>query len=112
MAKVAYIIGNPPFLGGKRLRAELGDTYTDALFEVLRGKSASEADLVTYWFEKAKGARRGRKTGRVRFSRPRELGGVRIVEFSIASRTLVTYFGHNQASWILDSASVRFNGWI
>ena len=29
-----FIIGNPPFLGGKRLRTELGSEYVDALFAV------------------------------------------------------------------------------
>ena len=29
---VDVIVGNPPFLGGKRLRAELGDDYVEALF--------------------------------------------------------------------------------
>jgi hypothetical protein len=50
-----FIIGNPPFLGGKRLRSELGDAYVDALFRVYDGRVPPEADLVTYWFEKARG---------------------------------------------------------
>ena len=25
------IVGNPPFLGGKKMRGELGDDYTEAL---------------------------------------------------------------------------------
>ena len=28
------IIGNPPFLGGKLIRRELGDDYVDAMFRV------------------------------------------------------------------------------
>ncbi len=32
------IIGNPPFLGGKRLRSELGDAYVDALFRLYDGR--------------------------------------------------------------------------
>jgi len=27
------IIGNPPFLGGKKLRKELGDDYTDKIYQ-------------------------------------------------------------------------------
>lgn len=50
-----YIVGNPPFLGGKRLRAELGDNYVDRLFATFAGRVPHEADLVTYWFEKARG---------------------------------------------------------
>lgn len=48
------IIGNPPFLGGKLLRTNLGDDYVDALFAVYRDRVPREADLVTYWHEKAR----------------------------------------------------------
>lgn len=42
------IIGNPPFLGGKRLRDELGDGAVDRLFAAYRGAVRPEADLVAY----------------------------------------------------------------
>ena len=49
-----FIIGNPPFLGSKRLRYELGDEYVDTLFQVYRGRVSAEADFVCYWFERAR----------------------------------------------------------
>ena len=52
--KADFIIGNPPFLGGKRLRTELGSEYVDALFAVYGTRVPRQADLVTYWFEKAR----------------------------------------------------------
>ncbi len=48
------IVGNPPFLGGKKLRGELGDAYVEALFKLYEGRVPHEADLVCYWFEKAR----------------------------------------------------------
>ncbi len=54
------IAGNPPFLGGKRLRAKLEDGYVDDLFGLYRDRMPREADLVTYWFERAR-ADSGRK---------------------------------------------------
>ena len=48
------IIGNPPFLGGKMLRRELGDEYVDSMFEVWDNRVPREADLCCYWFEKAR----------------------------------------------------------
>ena len=48
------IVGNPPFLGGKRMRAELEDWYVDDLFALYQGRVPREADLVCYWFEKAR----------------------------------------------------------
>ncbi len=48
------ILGNPPFLGGKLLRTNLGDDYVDAMFKVWDGRVPREADLCCYWFEKAR----------------------------------------------------------
>jgi type II restriction/modification system DNA methylase subunit YeeA len=47
------IIGNPPFLGGKRLRDELGDANVESLFAAYAGRVPPEADLVAYWVAKA-----------------------------------------------------------
>ncbi|PZR80383.1 MAG: hypothetical protein DLM65_08070 [Candidatus Aeolococcus gillhamiae] len=48
-----FIIGNPPFLGIRKMRSALGDAYVDALFEVYAGRVPHSADLVCYWHEKA-----------------------------------------------------------
>ncbi len=50
---VDAMIGNPPFLGGKRMRDGLGDAYVEQLFRTYRGRVPAEADFVTYWVEKA-----------------------------------------------------------
>jgi len=47
-----FIIGNPPFIGGKDVRGELGDGYVDALWRVRQGRFRS-ADLVTAWWDRA-----------------------------------------------------------
>lgn len=47
------VIGNPPFLGGKRLRDELGQDYVERLFEAYSGCVPQEADLVAYWVARA-----------------------------------------------------------
>ncbi|MDH4235419.1 MAG: hypothetical protein OEV15_09845, partial [Gallionella sp.] len=51
---VDAIIGNPPFLGDKKMRGELGDEYTEALRACYADRVPGGADLVTYWFEKAR----------------------------------------------------------
>ncbi len=43
------VVGNPPFLGGKRLRDGLGDEYVEQLFQAYAGMVPPEADLVAYW---------------------------------------------------------------
>ncbi len=48
------IVGNPPFLGGSKKRGKLGDETFDALNRVYKDRIPGGADLVTYWFEKAR----------------------------------------------------------
>ena len=48
------IIGNPPFLGDKTDAGELGDKYVDDLRSLYTGRVPARADLVCYWFEKAR----------------------------------------------------------
>ena len=56
--KADYIVGNPPFLGDKRMRSELytpeHPLYVDQLRELYKGRVPGGADLVTYWFEKGR----------------------------------------------------------
>ena len=48
------IVGNPPFLGARRLRGELGDTYVDGLFGAYDGRVLRDADLCCYWLERGR----------------------------------------------------------
>lgn len=49
------IIGNPPFLGGSKKRGELGDDYFNALGKAFaKQRVPGGADLVCYWFDKAR----------------------------------------------------------
>ncbi|MBY0431088.1 MAG: class I SAM-dependent DNA methyltransferase, partial [Rhodospirillales bacterium] len=48
------VIGNPPFLGNKSMVRALGAEKVRILREAYRGKVPAAADLVCYWFEKAR----------------------------------------------------------
>jgi len=60
-----FIVGNPPFIGGKDIRGELGDAYVEALWAIYPHMNDS-ADLVMYWWERAADTltRRGTKLRR------------------------------------------------
>jgi type II restriction/modification system DNA methylase subunit YeeA len=58
------IIGNPPFLGDKKMRSELGDKYVQDLRGLYAGRVPGGADLVTYWFEEARAQIEAGKTKR------------------------------------------------
>jgi SAM-dependent methyltransferase len=47
-----FIVGNPPFIGSKYMRARLGDNYTEALWAAHPHMNES-ADFVMYWWDQA-----------------------------------------------------------
>lgn len=47
-----FIIGNPPFIGGKDIRQSLGDGYAEALW-ASRKHMPDSADFVMWWWDKA-----------------------------------------------------------
>lgn len=106
--RAEFIVGNPPFLGGKMLRRNLGDAPVEALFETYRGRVPAEADIVTYWFEKARTqVERGdaRRVGLVTTNSIR--GGVnrRVLEHITSDMPIFTAWADEP--WIVDGAAVR-----
>ena len=49
--EVDFMVHNPPFLGTKKLRGELGDAYVERLFSVYGNRIPNFSDLCCYWFE-------------------------------------------------------------
>lgn len=47
-----FIVGNPPFIGGKDIRARLGAGYAEALWAA-HPKMNDSADYVMYWWDRA-----------------------------------------------------------
>ncbi len=50
--EVEFIVGNPPFIGGKDMRAELGDGYAEAAWKV-RKDVPGGADFVMHFWDEA-----------------------------------------------------------
>jgi methylase of polypeptide subunit release factors len=57
------VVGNPPFLGGKRISSEYGDSYRDWLQTLHKGAEGG-ADLVAHFFRRAFGLIRKDGDGR------------------------------------------------
>jgi type II restriction/modification system DNA methylase subunit YeeA len=105
-----YIIGNPPFLGGKMLRRELGDKYVDDLFEVYAARVPAEADLVTYWFEKARAHVEQGKAERVGLLATQAIRGG--ANRRVLQRILETgsiFWAQRDRKWPLNEASVQIS---
>ncbi|HIJ95957.1 MAG TPA: class I SAM-dependent DNA methyltransferase [Desulfuromonadales bacterium] len=61
--KADYVVGNPPFIGNKRMRLALGDGYVEAVRKAWADVPDS-ADFVMYWWQQAAElTRRGKLQG-------------------------------------------------
>lgn len=51
--KADVIIGNPPFIGSRKMSPELGIEYVEGLRKIYNDRVPKGADFVCYWFAKA-----------------------------------------------------------
>ena len=103
-----YIIGNPPFLGDKKMRGELAGDYVDDLWYTFRGRVPGGADLVCYFFEKARAEIAARRTDRAGLLGTNSIrGGAnrRVLERIKQSGDI--FMAWKDEPWILDGAAVR-----
>ena len=102
------IIGNPPFLGGLKMRAELGDEYVDALRGFYEGRVPGGSDLVCYWFEKARAQIETGKVKRVGLLATQGIrGGVNRRVLERIKQTGDIFWAQSDRNWILDGATVH-----
>jgi type II restriction/modification system DNA methylase subunit YeeA len=105
---VDAIVGNPPFLGDKKMRGELGGQYTDALRGLYEGRVPGGADLVTYWFEKARAHIEGGKclrAGLVATNSLRQKRNRPVLERILESGKIFNAWSDEE--WINEGAAVR-----
>ncbi|WP_082455741.1 class I SAM-dependent DNA methyltransferase [Hymenobacter sp. AT01-02] len=57
-----FIVGNPPFIGNKRMRDALGDGYVEALRKAYKARVPDSSDFVMYWWDNAARAIQSAKT--------------------------------------------------
>lgn len=101
------IVGNPPFLGGKRMRGELED-YVDDLFALYENRVPPEADLVTYWFEHARSQIEKGRVKRVGLLATNSIrGGKNRVVLERIKKTGDIFMAWSDREWMLAGAAVR-----
>ena len=105
---VDVIIGNPPFLGGSKLRQELGDDYVKKLWSLYGDKIPNSSDLVCYWFEKARAmieSGKAKRAGLLSTQSLRMKGSRQVLER--IKQTGNIFWAQSDREWILDGAAVR-----
>ncbi len=102
------IIGNPPFLGGKLLIANLGEDYVSTLFKVYKNRVPHEADLVCYWFLKAGehlDSMASKRAGLVATNSIRGGANRRALQKATGEKRIFNAW--SDEPWVVDGAAVR-----
>jgi len=102
------VVGNPPFLGDKKMRTELGHAYVDALRKLYGGRVPGGADLVAYWFERARELIATGCLKRAGLLATNSLaGGVNRRVLDRIKGTGGIFLAWDDRPWVLDGAAVR-----
>jgi len=102
------VIGNPPFLGDKAMIRELGEDYAKTLRAAYEGRVPGGADLVCYWFEKARAEIERGKLQRAGLVTTNSIRGGANRKVLDRIREIGTIFdAWSDEAWVLDGAAVR-----
>jgi len=106
--KASVVIGNPPFLGDRKMIRELGEDYTFTLRRIYDGRVPGGADLVCYWFEKARTAIATNGLGAAGLVSTNSIrgGANRKVLDAIDQRSRI-FEAWSDEAWVNDGAAVR-----
>jgi type I restriction-modification system DNA methylase subunit len=103
-----FIVGNPPFLGNKRMREEMGDEVVERIYQVWGDSVPNGADLCTYWFEKARIQIADGKAKRAGLLATQSIRGGRSREvLRNIKDTGDIFFGESDREWTLEGVNVR-----
>lgn len=102
------IVGNPPFLGDKKLLRELGHDYVTRLRSLYDERVPGGADLVTYWYEKAHRyavENPGTRVGLVATNSIRSGSNRKVLKQIVEDATI--YEAWSDEPWVNEGAAVR-----
>jgi hypothetical protein len=105
-----FIIGNPPFLGDKKMRAEMGDAYVEDLFAHYKGRVPGQADLCCYFFEKTRAQLEAGRTKRAGLLATNSIrGGASRRVLQRIKETGDIFLAWDDEPWVLEGAAVRIS---
>lgn len=106
--KANVIVGNPPFLGTKKMMGALGTVYVDALRAEYDGRVSAFSDLVCYWFEKGRDLVSRRQLDAVGLVATNSIrGGRNRLALDAVVKDCRIYSAWSDEAWSVDGANVR-----
>jgi type II restriction/modification system DNA methylase subunit YeeA len=102
------LVGNPPFLGDKLMRGELGDGYIEELRRIYGNRIPGQSDLCCYWFEKARNLIEQGKCKRAGLLATQGIrGGANREVLKRIKETGDIFFAESDRDWVLAGANVH-----
>ena len=106
--KCDVIVSNPPFLGDKMMRGELGDHYVDELRRIYGDRIPAQSDLCCYWFEKARALVEDAACARAGLLATQGIrGGANREVLKRIRETGEIFFAESDRPWVLAGANVH-----
>ena len=103
-----FIIGNPPFLGNKRIRQNLGGDMVKTIYETYAGKLPRGSDLCCYWFEQARQMIEQGKARRAGLLGTQGIrGGANQKTLQRINQSGRIFMAYPDQPWLQDGAAVR-----
>jgi type II restriction/modification system DNA methylase subunit YeeA len=103
-----FIIGNPPFLGNKKMIRALSESYVTRLRQAFADRVPGSCDLVCYWFEKARALVESGRAARVGLVATNSIrGGANRRVLTRIAKSCAIFEGWSDEPWIVDGAAVR-----
>ena len=102
------VIGNPPFLGNRKVRRELGNDVAETLPKLYRGMVRGKPDLVCYWFAKAGRLMAEGKVNRIGLVATNSIrGGTNRTVLDKIVNLGCIFDAWSDEPWVIDGAAVR-----
>lgn len=102
------IIGNPPFLGDRRMITELGEAYVGKVRQLYGDRIPGRSDLVCYWFAKCADAIKLGSTQRVGLVATNSVsGGNNLPAMTYVTDRAEIFDAWRDEPWVVEGAAVR-----
>ena len=103
-----FIVGNPPFLGTKKMIGVLGEDYVKRLRGTYSARISPFSDLVCWWFDKASRMIQAQRTGRAGFVATNSIRGGKNRKVLDAIGSKLSFCdAWADEPWTIDGAAVR-----